>query len=74
MTKMMEKAIEALKRLPDERQEELAQYILSLAGSEPVHLSDEERVAIARGRAAADTGNFATDDEVAAISSRLRGA
>jgi predicted transcriptional regulator len=54
--------------LPPEMQDEIAQLILRIAvvEEEPVALRAEERAAIARSRAAAARGQFATDDEVRA--------
>ncbi len=71
MTKLLEKVLEAVKRLPAERQDEIAGVIMAEM-QEPLSLSDTEKAAIERGRAAAHAGDFASDDEVAAILHRLR--
>jgi predicted transcriptional regulator len=49
-------------------QDEIAQLILRIAvvEEEPVTLTAEERAAIAKSRAEAARGEFATDDEVRA--------
>jgi len=67
MTKLLDNALKAVGRLSPEEQDEIARVVLQLAGeelSEPVPLSDEEREAIARSRAAAARGDFANDQEV----------
>jgi hypothetical protein len=67
MTKLMEKALEAVRRLPPDSQDEIARAMLTLAGEdepEPIdaaHLSDAlESLAQAQRR------RFATDAEVEA--------
>jgi len=68
MTKLMEKALEIVRLLPPDSQDEIARAMLSLAGSEaepddidPAHLPDVlESLAQARRR------EFATDVEVVA--------
>ena len=66
MTKLLEEALETVRRLPVESQDEIARAMLALAGSgsEPVSLTPEESAAIARSKAAATRGEFATDDQV----------
>ncbi len=71
MNKLMEKAIEALTRLPEDRQEELAEYILSVS-EEPAVLTDDEKAAIDEGMADLKAGRFASDEEVEATFKRLR--
>ncbi len=70
MTTLLEKALEAVRRLPSDSQDEIARAMLVLAGGgegEPVALSPEERAAIARSKAAAARGEFATDEQVRAV-------
>jgi hypothetical protein len=70
MTKLLEKALEAVRLLPPEDQDEIANIIMQLAGSEtaiPARLSGEERDAIARSKDAAGRGEFATNEEVKAV-------
>jgi predicted transcriptional regulator len=70
MTELLERALEAVKKLPAEAQDDIARLVLQFAGvadREPVALSPEERSAIARSKAAADRGEFATDEQVAAV-------
>ena len=62
--------MEAVRRLPSADQDDIARTIMQLAGSdppEPIVLSTEEREAIARSKAAADRGEFATDEQVRAV-------
>jgi hypothetical protein len=70
MTKLLDEAIEAVRRLPPHDQDDIARVIFQLAGTdfvEPVPLSPEEREAIDRSMAAAARGEFATDEEIRAI-------
>jgi hypothetical protein len=70
MTKLLEQAIETARRLSPSAQDEIARAIIQLAGEDdlpPVPLSAEERDDIARSKAAAERGEFATDEEVAAV-------
>jgi hypothetical protein len=71
MTKLLEQAFAAARRLPDDAQDEIARLVLRLteADSEepPIALSPEERVAIATSKAAATSGEFATDEQVRSV-------
>jgi hypothetical protein len=70
MTKLLEQAIEAARKLSPDEQDDIARAIIQLAGdgeAAPVPLAPEERAAIARSKAAATRGEFATDDEVHAV-------
>ena len=70
MTKLLEQALEAVRLLPPGNQDEIARVIMQLAGSDlptPIALSPEEREAIARSKAAAARGEFATDAQVRAV-------
>jgi predicted transcriptional regulator len=73
MTKLLEQAIEAVRRLPADSQDDIARAILYLAGSEvevepldPAHLA-----AVLEGLAQAERREFATDDEVEAAFRRF---
>jgi hypothetical protein len=66
MTKLLEQAIEAVRRLPPASQDDIARAILHLAGSEveaeqvdPAHLA-----AVLEGLTQAQQREFATEDEV----------
>ena len=70
MTKLLEQAIETARRLPPDEQDDIARTILQLAGGAdvpPVPLTPEEREAIAKSKAAAARGEFATDEQVRAV-------
>jgi hypothetical protein len=68
MTKLFDQAVEAVRDLPPEVQDDIARVILQLAGNdaEPVALSSEERAAITASKAAADRSEFASDEQVRA--------
>jgi ribulose-5-phosphate 4-epimerase/fuculose-1-phosphate aldolase len=70
MAKLLDQALEAVRLLPTREQDEIARVIMQLAGSDPatpISLSAEEREAIARSKAAAGRGEFATDEQVRAV-------
>ena len=73
MTKLLEQAIEAVRRLPADSQDEIARTILHLAENEveaepvdPAHLT-----MVLEGLAQAKRREFATDDEVEAAFRRF---
>ena len=73
MTKLLEQAIEAVRRLPPDSQDEIARAILHLAASEveaepidPAHLA-----AVLEGLTQAKQREFATDGEVEAAFHRF---
>jgi hypothetical protein len=72
MTKLMEEAIDALQHVPLEHQDELARVVMQLAGVEqPVYeLTPEEEADLAASDAAAERGEFATDEQMRAIWSK----
>jgi hypothetical protein len=51
MTKLVEKAIVAISKLPPETQDDLARFMLALAGESPTPLSPDETAAIAEAEA-----------------------
>jgi hypothetical protein len=70
MTKLLDQAMEAVRLLPPDDQDEIARVVMQLAGSDlpaPIPLSPEEREAIVRSKAAAAHGEFATDEQVRAV-------
>ena len=69
MTALLDQAIAAARQLPPEAQDEIARSVLFLAGeeAEPVELTAAERAWLAPSLAQAARGEFATDDEVAAL-------
>jgi hypothetical protein len=70
MTKLLARALDAVRQLPADEQDEIARTILALVGTDegkPVSLTADERAAIARSRAEAARGEFASDEEVRAV-------
>jgi hypothetical protein len=69
MTKLLAQAMEAVRLMSPGDQDEIARIIILLAGSDvaAVPLSVEERDAIARSKAAAGRGEFASDEQVQAV-------
>jgi hypothetical protein len=69
MTKLMDEAIDALRHVPTEHQDEIARVVMQLAGKEqPVYmLTPEEDADLAESDAAAERGEFATDEQMKAI-------
>jgi hypothetical protein len=70
MTKLLDQALEAVRDLPPDAQDDIARIVLELAGrgdAAPVALSADERAAIANSKAAAARGEFASDDEVRSV-------
>lgn len=73
MTKLLEQALEAIRRLPPDTQDEIARAMLKLAGDEeepepidPAHLPD-----VLESLAQAKRRHFATDEEVEAAFRRF---
>lgn len=66
MTKLLEQALETLRGLPPEMQDDLARMLLQLAGEDqPVlQLSTAEEASFDESLAQADRGEFATDEQV----------
>jgi hypothetical protein len=69
MTKLLDRALDAVRTLPPDAQDDIARIVLQLAGSdEPaMPLSPEERAAIETSKAAAARGEFATDEQVRSV-------
>jgi hypothetical protein len=69
MTELLDRAVRVARCLPPAEQDEIARLVLRLAGDDEtqVALSDDERAAIARSKAAAARGDFATDEQVRAV-------
>jgi hypothetical protein len=73
MTKLLEKALEAVRRLPPDSQDEIARAMLTLASDQgepepidPAHLQD-----LLESLGQAQRGEFATDAEVEAAFRRF---
>ena len=70
MTELLDRALKIARDLPPATQDEIARIVLQLAGDDdapPIALTDGERAAIARSKAAAARGEFATDQQVRAV-------
>ncbi len=69
MTKVLEDAIEKVRRLPEDRQAYVAEVLeqIAAAGSDLFIVPDEHRAAVLEGLAEADRGEFVRDDEMAAL-------
>lgn len=67
MTKLMEKAISKLRRLPVKRQDELAEVILDLAQGANYKLATEQISEIETAIGEADRGQFASEAELVAL-------
>ena len=68
----MEKAIKAVSKLPEDRQNQLAELLLAAAVEEPLRITDEERRAIKDGLTDADAGRFAPEARIEALFSKHR--
>jgi hypothetical protein len=72
MTKLLEKAVEAVRKLPSENQDEIARAMLNLANEaepeavDPVHIS-----AVLEGLSQAREGKFASQADVEAAFRRF---
>ena len=73
MTKLLEQALEAVRRLPPDTQDEIARAMLNLAGDEgqPEEIDPAHLPSVLEGLAQAKRRQFATDDEVEAAFRRF---
>ena len=70
MTKMLETAIAKMRELDQDEQDRVARFLLHLAdtaGGDVYVLTPDERAAIEEASEQADCGEFATDEELAAL-------
>ena len=69
MTKLLEHAVETVRGLPPEMQDDLARILLQLVGEDQpaVRLTVEEEASFKDSLAEAERGEFATDEQVQAI-------
>ena len=69
MTKLLDQALEKVRKLPDSTQDEIAEFLVVLAAraSGPVPLDDDTRSAVRESLLQARRGEFARDEEIAAI-------
>jgi hypothetical protein len=69
MTKLLERAIDSVRALPSDVQDELARFLLQVAGEEQpvILLTPEERADLAEADAEIARGEFATDEQMRSI-------
>ena len=72
MTKLMDKAIEAVSKLPEDRQDALAEALLNLADRSVYELSAAEREAVEEGLADVEAGRVIGEEEITALFTRFR--
>jgi hypothetical protein len=73
MTDLLEKALEVVRRLSTESQNEIARAMLDLAKDEAGEPVDPEHLeGVLEGLAQADRGEFASDAEVEAVLHRFK--
>jgi hypothetical protein len=73
MTKLLEKALEVVRRLPPDSQDEIARAILMLSGNEgePEEVEPAHLPALLAGLAQAERREFASDEEIEAAFRRF---
>jgi predicted transcriptional regulator len=73
MTELLKKALEAVRALPADAQDEIARTMLALAGDDdrPEPVGPAELAAVLEGLAQVKRGEFATDAEVEAALRRF---
>jgi hypothetical protein len=66
MTKLLEHAVDSVRALPPEVQDELARLLLQVAGEEQpvIQLTAEERADLIEADAEIARGEFATDEQI----------
>jgi predicted transcriptional regulator len=69
MIKVLENAIDKVKRLPEDRQAYVAEVLeqIAAAGTGEFIVPDDHRAAVLEGLEQAERGEFMTDDEMAAL-------
>jgi predicted transcriptional regulator len=69
MMKVLEDAIEKVRRLPEDRQAYVAELLeqIAAAGSGLFVVPEEDRAAVLQGREEAARGEFVSDEEMAAF-------
>lgn len=69
MIKVVEEAIEKVKTLSEQRQQQAAQVFeqIAAAGDDVYRLTDDERRLVREGFAELDRGEFASDEQVRAV-------
>lgn len=71
-TKLLEQAIDKVRKLPEDEQEAVAAVMLQMvgAGAPPVRLDDETRKAVREGVSQGERGEFAPDEVVTEANKR----
>ena len=69
MTKVLEDAIEKVRKLPEDRQAYVAEVLeqIAAAGSDPFIVPEAHRAAVLEGLREVERGEFASDEEMAAL-------
>ena len=69
MMKILEEAIEKIRKLPEDRQAYAAEVLEQIAasGSDVFAVPDDHRAAVLGGLGQAERGDFASDEEMAAL-------
>jgi predicted transcriptional regulator len=69
MTKVLEDAIEKVRRLPEDQQAYVAEILEQIAagGSDPFVVPESHRAAVLEGLAEAERGEYVSDEEMAAL-------
>jgi hypothetical protein len=69
MMKVLEDAIEKVRKLPEDRQAYVAEVLehIAAAGSDIFTVPDAHRAAVLEGLEQANRGEFASDDQLAAL-------
>ena len=69
MMKVLEDAIEKVKRLPEERQAYAAEILeqIAAAGADPFMVPEEHRAAVLEGLEQSERGEFVSDGEMTAF-------
>ena len=75
-TKLLEDVLERVETWPKERQEDAARLLMAMEARDasPYRLTEEQREQIRAALKEVEQGEFASDDEVAAVFDRYRGA
>lgn len=70
MTELLDHAVERVRALPPDQQDEFARVLLRLAGEDDqavYELTAQEEASLENSRAQAARGEFATDEEIRAV-------
>jgi predicted transcriptional regulator len=69
MSKVLEDAIEKVRRLPEDQQAYVAEVLehIAAAGGDPFVVPESHRAAVLEGLAEAERGEYVSDEEMAAL-------